>query len=350
MSYLRPNIERMQAYAPGFQPQGEGWIKLNTNENPFPPSPRVMEALQSAVDGRLRLYPDPLADKVREKVGETYRVEKEGVIVGNGCDEVLAMAARAFLGEGRVLLMTRPTYTLYRVIGQIQGADIREVPLNDDTSLPEALYTQEASLTFLCNPNSPWGILHRKEEVVRLCEQSGGVVVIDEAYVDFASEDCLDLARKYDNVLVARSLSKYMALSGLRVGFAIGGRELIDGMMKVKDSYNVNCLSQVGAVAALQDIPYYSEKVKEICRERELLSEQLAKLGWKVFPSQANFVFALPAHPPASEIYRRLFQKKILVRYFDTPETKDALRITVGNKDENRRLLEAIQAITGGEQ
>ena len=347
MSYFRENIQRMEGYTPGFQPKGQGWIKLNTNENPFPPSPKVVEALRQATDGRIRLYPDPLADGVREKVGEVYGVEKECVIVGNGCDDVLSIAAQAFLGEGQALLMTRPTYTLCRVLGQIQGARVLEVPLNDDFSLRKELFSQKAELTFISNPNPPSGILYEKRDMERLCQEAGGVMVIDEAYVDFAERNCLDLVGKYDNVLIARSCSKYMSLAGLRLGFGIGDKDLIQGMMKVKDSYNVNCLSQVAAIAALDDLDYYSEKVKAVCHEREALTDRLRELGWKVFPSQANFVFAVPAKLHASEMYEELFQRKILVRYFDTPETKEGLRITIGTPDENRLLLEAIEEISG---
>jgi len=350
MSYFRENIERMEGYSPGFQPKGEGWIKLNTNENPFPPSPKVLEALRQAIDGRLRLYPSSGADRVRETIGRVYGVDKECVIVGNGCDEVLSIAARAFLGEGQVLLMTRPTYTLYRVLGQIQGAKVLEIPLNDDFTLQEELFSQNAQLTFISNPNPPSGILYAKADMKRLCEGSAGVVVIDEAYADFAEGNCLDLVGQHDNVVIARSLSKTLSLAGLRVGFGIADRELIRGMMKVKDSYNVSSLSQVGAAAALEDVDYTLEKVREVCREREVLTEGLWALGWKVFPSQANFVFTLPAELPASEIYEELFRRKILVRYFDTPETKDGLRITIGSPEENRRVLEAVRAIIGGKE
>jgi histidinol-phosphate aminotransferase len=350
VSYLRKNIERMEGYTPGFQPKGEGWIKLNTNENPFPPSPKVIEALRLAIDDRMRLYPDPLSDRVRQKIGEVYGIEKECVIVGNGGDEVLAMAARAFLGEGQTLLMTRPTYTLYRVLGQIQGAAVLEVLLNHDFSLSEKVFSQKAQLTFISNPNPPSGVLYEREDMERLCVQAGGVVVIDEAYVDFAEHDCLDLARKHDNVLIARSFSKCMAMAGLRLGFGVASRELIQGMMKVKDSYNVNSLSQVAAIAALDDLPYYREKAEEVCREREALSDRLRGLGWRVFPSQANFIFAVPPGMEAKQMYEALFHKKILVRHFDAPETKDGLRITVGSADQNRTLLEAIEEISGGKE
>ncbi len=348
MSYFRENIERMEGYSPGFQPKGEGWVKLNTNENPFPPSPKVMEALRLAIDGRIRLYPDPIADRVRERIARVYRVDKESVIVGNGCDEVLSIAARAFLGEGQVLLMTRPTYTLYRVLGQIQGAKVLEIPLHDDFALRKEFFSQKARLIFISNPNPPSGILYEKTDMERLCEESSGVVVIDEAYVDFADHNCLDLVGKYENVLIARSLSKYVSLAGLRVGFGIGSRDLVGGMMKVKDSYNVNCLSQVAAAATLDDMDYYSEKAREVCRERDMLTRRLQELGWKVFPSQANFVFGVPAKRRASEMYEELFRRKILIRYFDTPETRDGVRITIGSPEENRRLFEAIRAIMGG--
>ncbi len=348
MSYLRENVERMEGYTPGFQPKGEGWVKLNTNENPFPPSPKVIEALHQAVDGRIRLYPDPLADRVREKIGSVYGFEGECVIVGNGCDDILAMAARAFLGEKQTLLMTRPTYTLYRVLAQIQGAKVVEVALNDDFSLPDELFDQKAELTFISNPNPPSGILYGRDELEQLSESVGGVVVIDEAYVDFAENDCLDLAREHDNVLIARSFSKYMAMAGLRLGFGIANKNLIDGMMKVKDSYNVNSLSQVAAIAALDDLNYYKEKARVVCQERETLSTKLNQIGWKVFPSQANFLFAVPQGMDAKQVYRALFDRKILVRYFDAPETKHGLRITVGTGEQNRRLLDAIEEISGG--
>jgi len=347
MSYLRENIERMEGYSPGFQPTGEGWTKLNTNENPFPPSAKVIKSLRDAIDGKIRLYPDPLADNVREKIGEVYGVEKDCVIVGNGGDEVLAMAARAFLGEGQVLLMTKPSYTLYRVLGEVQGANVTEIPLGGGFSLPAAVFSQRAALTFISNPNPPSGVLYERSEMERLSEGTGGVVVIDEAYVDFAKSNCLDLVRRHDNALVARSMSKFMSLAGLRVGFGIGDKELIRGMMKVKDSYNVNRLSQVAAVAALDDLDYYAEKSREVCREREELTRSLRELGWRVFPSQANFIFAVPVGLTAKEMYEELFQRKILVRYFDTPETRDGLRITIGSPDENRRLLKAIRSIYG---
>ncbi len=350
MTYLRENIRRMEGYAPGFQPTGEGWIKLNTNENPFPPSPRVIEALRRAINGRIRLYPDPLADRVREKVGQVYGVDKDCVIVGNGCDEILSIAARSLLGEGQLLLMTRPSYTLYRVIGQIQNANVVEVQLNDDFSLPDELFSHKAHLTFISNPNPPSGILYETRDIERLSRQTGGVVLVDEAYVDFATTNCLDLVAKYDNVLIARSFSKYMSLAGLRLGFAIATKDLVQGMLKVKDSYNVNSLSQVAAVASLNDLDYYREKVNEVCRQREFLTEQLRRLAWKVFPSQANFIFAVPPGKNSREIYDGLFRRKILVRYFDTPETRHGLRITIGTADQNHRLLEAIQSITGGEE
>jgi histidinol-phosphate aminotransferase len=349
VSYFRENIERMAGYTPGFQPKGEGWVKLNTNENPFPPSPKVIGALHAAIDGRIRLYPDPLSDRVREKIGVVYGVDRDCLIVGNGCDEVLAIAARSFVGEGDRLLMTRPTYTLNRVLGEIQGAEVVEVPLKNDFSLPEEIFSREAELTCISNPNPPSGILYGREEMERLVRGTGGVVVIDEAYVDFAEKDCLEMLKSHDNVLIARSFSKYLSMAGLRLGFAIGDRELIAGMMKVKDSYNVNCLSQVAAVAALDDIGYYREIVREVCQERESLTQGLERLGWKVYPSQANFVFAVPDSPPALQVYEGLYQRKILVRYFDTPETRHGLRITIGTPEQNQRLLEAIEEI-GGEK
>ena len=350
MSYFRENIERMEGYTPGFQPKGEGWIKLNTNENPFPPSPKVIESLHAAIDGRIRLYPDPLSDRVRDKVGSVYGVDRECIIVGNGCDEVLAIAARSFVGEGDRLLMTRPTYTLYRVLGEIQGAEVIEVRLKNDFSLPAEIFSHKAELTCISNPNPPSGILYSRGEMEELVRRAGGVVVIDEAYVDFAAQDCLEMAKTHDNVIIARSFSKYLSVAGLRLGFAVADKKLISGMMKVKDSYNVNCLSQVAAVAALDDLNYYREVVRKVCQERDILSQGLQRLGWKVFPSQANFIFAVPDRLPASQVYEELYQRKILVRYFDAPEIRHGLRITIGTTEQNQRLLEAVEEITGGKE
>ena len=341
--YLRDAIEALEAYVPGIQPEGDDWLKLNTNENPFPPSPRVIEAVRSAVDERLTQYPNPTAEPVRAAAAAAFGVAQDMVLVGNGADEALAIVARAFLGRGDRVLVGDPTYTLVEVLVAIQEARLTRVPLRKDFSLPERFFGQSATLVYLPNPNAPTGVLHSLDEVDRLCETGDGVVVLDEAYVDFARENGLALVEKYSNLIVLRTLSKAYSLAGLRVGFAIAQPALIAGLMKVKDSYNVNTLSQVAAVAALEDRAYSQDCVRRVVEQRAFLAGALARLGFTVVDSEANFVFTKPPARPAKAFYDELVSRKVLVRYFDRPRVSDYLRITVGSEEQNRELLKAME-------
>jgi histidinol-phosphate aminotransferase len=346
-AYFRPNIAAMQGYVPGEQPQDDGYIKLNTNENPYGPSPRVLAALRKATTGMLRLYPEPLSDSLRAVAASVYGVRRENIIAGNGSDELLAMLMHSFIGPGDLVAFPSPTYSLYETLIEIQGGVKAIVAYAPEFSVPEALAAQKAPLTFLCNPNSPSGTLVSLQEIDRLARAVSGILVVDEAYVDFADSEgasALPLLRRFSNLVVLRSFSKSFSLAGMRIGLAFAAEEIIAGMMKVKDSYNLNRLSLVAATAALHDLPWMTRNVRRIQRDRHKLSVGARKLGFQVLPSQANFVLIKKPGENLKGVYESLKRKKILVRYFDVPELRDALRITVGTAQEVAALLGALGA------
>jgi histidinol-phosphate aminotransferase len=349
MNYIRKNIQRMAAYMPGEQPRsGEGTrlIKLNTNENPYPPSPKVVEALRNALDSRLRLYPDPQATALREKLAARHGFAAGQILVGNGCDDILNLCVRAFCDAGAKLAYFWPSYSLYPVLADIQDAAKVELPLDDEFQFeahPSLLHRLDGvKLVFITQPNAPSGVWLQRVELQRVIEETDGVVVIDEAYVDFAAENCLDFVREYDNVLVARSFSKSFALAGMRVGWVVGPTELIGALDKVKDSYNVNRLSQLAAEAALDDWPYFESTVKKVCATRTRVATALEGLGVFVYPSQANF---LVARPPSGLAAKRwvdeLRARKILVRWWDADRIRDFARVSIGTDEEMDKFLEA---------
>jgi len=371
---IRPLVRGLHAYVPGEQPKIKGLIKLNTNENPFPPSPKVLAAVKAAVDGRLRLYPNPTAQALREKLAKLHGCQPENIIVGNGSDELLALATRAFvepIPEGRVPRVpnqknsgtrgTRPSetvqyftpsYSLYPVLADIHGAAKNPVPLKPDCSLPDIAELKrgknwkfDAALAFVTTPNAPSGRGYKTSELEKICRAQKGFVVLDEAYVDFAEENALKLALKFPNVLVARTFSKAYSLCFQRVGYFVGHPELIAALDKIRDSYNVNGLGQIAAVATLDDLKYYRANFKKIIATREWLSRELAKLGFRVFPSRANFILAQPPVFPAKEWLEKLRDRKILVRWFNLPEVKNYLRITIGTQAEAEALAKAVRAI-----
>jgi len=341
--YFRKAVEALEPYVPGTQPEDRGWLKLNTNENPFPPSPRVLKAIREAADERLALYPNPTAEPVRVAAANAFGVTPDMLIVGNGADEVLAMICRACLGKGDRVLVGDPTYTLVEALVAVQEARLTRVPLRRDFTLPERFFGRPAALVYLPSPNAPTGVFHPLDVVDRLCETADGVVVLDEAYVDFARAHCLALVHKYSNLIVLRTLSKAYSLAGVRVGFGIGQPALIAGLMKVKDSYNMNALSQAAAVAALEHHAYSAECVRRVVEQREFLAGALQALGFRVVPSEANFVFAKPPKRPAKAFYDELVSRKVLVRHFERPRVSEYLRITVGSKQQNHELLKAMK-------
>jgi len=355
MTYFRKNIEAMAGYVPGEQPKDLGrYVKLNTNENPYPPSPKVLDVLKKVDADALRRYPDPSADAARQAVAKALGVGAEQVICGNGSDEVLTMIVRAFVPEGGLMTFPYPTYSLYEVLAQIQGCRYRAVDSPEDFSLPpaEALLEGKPQLILVNNPNAPTGVFFAPELISELAERAEGVVVVDEAYVDFADGDCLDVAKTRPNVLVLRTLSKSYSLAGLRFGFAVGSEVLIAGLMKVKDSYNCSRLAVELAVAALGDQAYMRGNVEKIRRERQRLTEALRKRGFSVLDSQTNFILAtVPAcalgNGDGRKWYSQLKSRGVLVRYFDRRRLKDKIRITVGTPAECDALLKAVDEVKG---
>ena len=338
--FVRPLVRALHPYVPGEQPKIKGLIKLNTNENPYPPSPRVLRTVKAAVDGRLRLYPNPSAERLREKLARLHRCAPENIIVGNGSDELLALAVRAFvepnskLAKATVQYFT-PSYSLYPVLAEMHDAATNAVPLNADFSLPgvaELKRRQQwdfnAALTLVTTPNAPSGRGYSTKELETLGRAQRGVVVLDEAYVDFANENAMKLASKHPHVLVARTFSKAYSLCFQRVGYFVGHPELIGALHKIRDSYNVNGLGQIAAEATLDALAYYRANFRRIIATRAWLDRKLTKLGFRVLPSQTNFILVRPPQLPAETWLQKLRDQKILVRWFSAPELLDYLRIT----------------------
>ncbi len=335
MSYFRDNIERMAGYQPGEQPKDGIYTKLNTNENPYPPSPKVIAAIKDAANNSLRLYPDPLATSVREKVANVFGTKPENVLVGNGSDDLLTIIIRSFVGKGDKVVYPYPTYMLYKSLAELQDATACPIDFPDDYSLPHSIAVRGAKVTFIANPNSPSGTIIPTEEISKLAKKMDGVLVLDEAYADFADSNCLTLVDKHPNILILRTLSKSYSLAGLRLGFCIANETIIQGMIKAKDSYNVDRLSMAAAVAALDDQETMKKNAAMIKETRAFLSESLSEMGFFVYPSQSNFVFfRCPSVFAARQIMQKLKLRKILVRYFDIPKADDCLRVTVGTKEE----------------
>jgi histidinol-phosphate aminotransferase len=334
----------MTGYVPGEQPRpGEVVIKLNTNENPFPPSPRVMEAIRTLDPEQLRRYPNPTADAFREAAARVHGVTPEMVIAGNGSDDILAIAVRTFVGPGEVIAWPDPTYSLYPVLAEIGEARGAAVPWQPDWRLPiGALLATNPRAIFFANPNAPSGTLVLPATVRELAVQTEAVVLVDEAYVDFADADCLSLLADCPNVIVTRTLSKGYALAGLRFGYALAAPALVAQMMKVKDSYNCDALATTAAAAALLDREHARAGWMQVRAERARLGAELTRRGWKVIPSQANFILAAVPGGDAGSLYRQLKERRILVRYFDRPGLSHMVRITIGRPDENDALLAAL--------
>jgi len=343
MPYLRPHIDAMAGYTPGEQPgEAERVTKLNTNENPYPPSPRVLEVLRETDWTVLRKYPDPMATRIRRLVAERFAVRPEQVLCANGSDELLTLCLRAMVGEGERVAWPTPTYSLYPVLADIQGARAVEVPTGIDFALSiDALAEADARLLFLCNPNAPTGVHTPEKDVLDLADRFDGVVVVDEAYADFGPGSVIPAVAGRDNVVVLRTLSKSYSLAGLRFGYAIGPEALVAGLAKCKDSYNCDAVSIAAAAAALEDEAWMRANVERIRQERVRLTQGLVALGFGVTPSEANFVLARPPGGRAEPLYEGLKSRGILVRYWNLPRLDDKVRITVGTPEETDALLAA---------
>lgn len=344
-SGLRPNILKMGGYTPGEQPQDAGYVKLNTNENPYPPSPRALEAMAEILRcDRLRKYPDPLGTAFRRTAARLFDVDPDGILIGNGSDDILTIVTRAFVPEGGLLVSPTPSYLLYSTLAEIQGARFESVPFTSDWQLPREWPKPDAHLTFVPNPNSPTGTMVSNAVLEALAKSLRGALVIDEAYVDFAATNAVALT-KLPNVIVTRTLSKSYSLAGLRFGFAIAQPALVRELIKVKDSYNCDALSLAGAQAALEDQEYLKQTTAKILATRDRLQAALPRLGFDVLPSHANFVWATRRDRPVKAIFESLKARKILVRYMNYPGFGDGLRISVGSDAEIDRLLEDLRQL-----
>ena len=353
MNVVRKHVRRMHPYVPGEQPKERGLVKLNTNENPHPPSPKVLATVKQAVDQRLRLYPDPKANKLRAQLARLHGVEPGNVIVGNGSDELLALATRAFVEPDRDCIQYfTPSYSLYRVLADIHHTKRNEVSLLDDFAMPTVAQLRKgkkwdfkAALTYVTTPNAPSGRGYMTEELDVLCSAHRGVVLLDEAYVDFAHEHAMRLAVKHPHVLVSRTFSKAYSLCFQRIGYFVGSVELIAALDKIRDSYNVNGLGQIAAQATLRELPFYRSNFGKIIRFREDTAAQLAELGFHTLPSQTNFILTKPPRFKSSTWLKKLRERKILVRWFKDPRVEDFIRITIGNEKEMQTLLRAVKVI-----
>ncbi|MHC4666391.1 MAG: histidinol-phosphate transaminase [Planctomycetota bacterium] len=345
MGYFRENIEKAKAYEPGFQPKEMDVVKLNTNEHPYPPSPSVMKVLAEITPEQLRRYPDPVGNAFRQAAAEVNGVGPDCIMCCNGGDELLTIAFRAFCDKSRPVAYPVPTYSLYPVLARLQNCRAIEVPFDSEFNLPPKLAGTGAALTIVCNPNAPTGSFASVNELASLTDEISGVLLIDEAYVDFAEENCAALAKEFGNVVVLRSMSKGYGLAGLRFGYAIAPADLIAGLLKVKDSYNIDAVAIALAAAAIRDQKYFKENVEKVKAERRRLTEELRALGFEVPRSSANFLLAESKNRRASEIYEMLVQRGIYVRYFDLPGLNNRLRISVGTKDQNDKLILALRDI-----
>jgi len=342
-------IEQLHAYVPGEQPQSGGWIKLNTNESPYPPSPKVLEAIQHATSEALRLYPDPQGTALKATIARHFGLGTDHVFLGNGSDEVLGHAFMGLLKHSLPILYPDVSYSFYPVYCGLYQIDYRQVPLNAGFGVNLEDYCVPNGGIVLPNPNAPTGVALTLEQLRRLLGANrGSVVVIDEAYVDFGAQSAATLIPEFDNLLVVQTLSKSRALAGLRVGFALGQPALIEALVRVKDSFNsypLDRLAQAGAKAAIEDQAYFEQITQAVVQSREWLVAALARLGFSTLPSRANFVFSSHATHPAAYLLAALRARKILVRHFNKPRIANHLRISIGTQAECEALVQALQQI-----
>jgi histidinol-phosphate aminotransferase len=352
-SFWSQIARELSPYVPGEQPRIANLVKLNTNESPFGPSPLALEAMQAAAANTLRLYPDPEATELREALAAHHGVKPEQVFVGNGSDEVLALAFVALLKQPKPLQFPDVTYSFYRVWAQLFGLAFETVPLDGAMRVRVEDYRREAGSIVIANPNAPTGVALPRAEIAQLLEDHPDIpVLIDEAYVDFGGESAVPLITAYSNLLVVQTMSKSRGLAGLRVGYALGDVRLIDALRRVKDSFNsypLGRIAQAGATASVHDKAYFRECCARIIAAREAMTQELVRLGLAVLPSSANFVFARHPEWAGSEFAAALRDHAVLVRHFNQPRATPYLRITVGTEDDTRRLIAAAADILGGQ-
>ncbi len=349
MGYLRPDIAAMSGYVPGFQPDDiASWIKLNTNENPYPPSPKVVEAILAEIgsDGAsLRAYPSASSQKLREAAGVLYGFDPSWIIMANGSDEVLNNLIRACAAEGQDVGYVHPSYSYYSTLAEIQGAVVCTYGLTESFTIEAFPEHYHGKIFFLTTPNSPLGFAYPLPYIEKLAQNCGGILVIDEAYADFADYNALELVKKYENVVVTRTFSKSYALAGMRLGLAIARPEIIAALDKIRDHYNLDRLAQAACVAALKDQPYFRESCRKIIETREWFTMELTAIGYSVIPSQGNFVFATPPDKNGKRVYTALYEHKILVRLLSDPLLAHGLRISIGTREEMETTLAILKKI-----
>lgn len=343
MTKLRKNIATMPGYVPGYQPEDPAaYIKLNTNENSYPPSPKVIEAIIAEAGDGLKRYPEPASRAAREAAAKLYGFPPEWIIMANGSDEVLNNLIRAFADDGDEIAFVYPSYSYYATLAEIQGARVKTFGLTEDWKIKDFPEIYKGKIFFLTNPNAPLGFTFSQGYIEQLAGRVAGMLVIDETYADFAGTTSLELVRKYDNVVVTRSFSKSYSLAGMRLGLAIARPEVIGALDKIRDHYNLDRLAQAAAVAALGDQAYLQETVGKVRKTRQWFTEELGKLGYYVIPSHGNYVFATPPDRNGERVYQGLFDRKILVRHFGDPNLAHGLRISIGTQEEMEKTIAAL--------
>ncbi|RSO33834.1 MULTISPECIES: histidinol-phosphate transaminase [Acinetobacter calcoaceticus/baumannii complex] len=350
MRFWSPEVRELEPYVPGEQPKIQNLLKLNTNENPYPPSPKVVEAVQAVLTQQadaLRLYPDPDATALKQAIAKQQNIEVSQVFVGNGSDEVLAHIFKAFFLQDEPILYPDITYSFYPVYSQFFGTKTKEVPLNDNFEIEVKDYVQPNGGVIITNPNAPTSIALGLAEIEQILKANPDrVVVIDEAYVDFGAESAVSLVNRYENLVVCQTTSKSRSLAGLRVGFAIAQPHLIAALEAVKNSFNsypIDRFAIAAAVASFEDQAYFEEHCQKVISSREKLVDDLTALGFKVLPSKANFIFASHSSHDAGQLAQQLREQGIIVRYFNKPRINQFLRITVGTDEQNERLIQTLK-------
>lgn len=341
--FLTPELQDLTPYVPGEQPQGKDYVKLNTNESPFPPSPLVLEALSRAETARLNLYSDPTALALRRAIAAQYGVKAENVFTGNGSDEVLGFAFLAFLGARRPVTLPDVSYGFYQVLARLFHIPVNRVAVNEDLSLPAERFCGVNTMVAFANPNAPTGIALPLDDVERIVAGNPRhVVLVDEAYVDFGGKSALPLTKTYPNLLVVRTFSKSRSLAGARLGYAMGNEALICDLDRVRNSfhpYNINRLSMLAGIEAMRDQAYFAACTDEIIRQREETARELRALGFSMTGSAANFLFVRHPRLGGGEYYEKLKARGVLVRHWSEPRIEAYVRITIGTREQMRRLV-----------
>jgi histidinol-phosphate aminotransferase len=345
--YFRDEVVGMQPYVPGEQPQSGKFIKLNTNENPYPPSPAVQQAIQQASQTRLERYPDPLGTAFRMRAADIYGVSPDHILCGNGSDDILTILTRGFVGTGKLLRLPYPSYILYRTLAQLQGARWEEVPFRSDFSLDDAFARPDPDLKLvvLPNPNSPSGTVLPPEQILKLADRLPCPLVVDEAYADFADSHCIDLVRVNPKIMITRTLSKSYGLAGLRFGFLIADPRMVAMLRKVKDSYNCDCLAIAGATAAIDDQAWFQANRAKILATRQNMIGRAKAAGFETTPSQANFVWCTHPTRNVQALYQKLKDQRVLVRYMNYPGWGDGLRISVGTNEQSEIAMQMLASL-----